>query len=45
MFSVGDRIVHPLHGAGIIRALAEKEIDGFGACARQCEDIFARENV
>lgn len=28
MFSVGDRIVHPLHGAGIIRALAEKEIDG-----------------
>lgn len=28
MFSVGDAIVHPLHGAGIIRELAEKEIDG-----------------
>ena len=28
MFSVGDRVVHPLHGAGTIRALTEKEIHG-----------------
>lgn len=28
MFSVGDPIVHPLHGAGIIREITEKEIDG-----------------
>lgn len=28
MFSVGDSIVHPLHGAGIIREITEKEIEG-----------------
>ena len=28
MFSVGDRIVYPMHGAGIIRKIEEKEILG-----------------
>lgn len=28
MFSVGDKIVHPLHGAGVVRELTEKEVGG-----------------
>lgn len=28
MFSVGDRIVHPMHGAGVIRKIEEKKILG-----------------
>lgn len=28
MFSVGDRVVYPMHGAGVIRAIEEKEILG-----------------
>ncbi len=28
MFSVGDSIVHPLHGAGVIREVTKQEIDG-----------------
>ncbi|MBO4331433.1 MAG: CarD family transcriptional regulator [Oscillospiraceae bacterium] len=28
MFSVGDKIAHPLHGAGIINSIEEKRIDG-----------------
>lgn len=28
MFSVGDRVVYPMHGAGIIEAIEEKEILG-----------------
>ncbi len=28
MFCVGDRIAHPLHGAGIIESIAIKKIDG-----------------
>ena len=28
MFSIGDRIVYPMHGAGIIRKIEEKEILG-----------------
>lgn len=28
MFTVGDKIVHPLHGAGIIQEIVEKQIDG-----------------
>ena len=26
MYKVGDHIVYPMHGAGIIRAIEEKEI-------------------
>jgi CarD family transcriptional regulator len=28
MFSIGDRIVYPMHGAGIIEAIEEKQIFG-----------------
>lgn len=28
MFTVGDKIVHPLHGAGVIQEVVEKQIDG-----------------
>lgn len=28
MFSVGDRVVYPMHGAGVIEAIEEKEILG-----------------
>ena len=28
MFNVGDRVVYPLHGAGIIEAVEEKDISG-----------------
>ncbi|MCL2406815.1 MAG: CarD family transcriptional regulator [Defluviitaleaceae bacterium] len=28
MFTVGDRVVYPLHGAGVIEGLEEKKIDG-----------------
>jgi len=28
MFAVGDKVVYPLHGAGIIEGLEEKRIDG-----------------
>ncbi len=28
MFSVGDKIVHPLHGAGVVCGVSEKEING-----------------
>ena len=29
MFDVGDKIVYPMHGAGIIESIEEKEILGF----------------
>ncbi|OPL10039.1 MAG: CarD family transcriptional regulator [Firmicutes bacterium ML8_F2] len=28
MFSIGDRVVYPMHGAGVIEAIEEKEILG-----------------
>ena len=28
MFNIGDRIVYPMHGAGIIENIEEKEILG-----------------
>ena len=28
MFKVGDRVVYPMHGAGIIEAVEEKDISG-----------------
>jgi len=28
MFAIGDKVVYPLHGAGIIEGLEEKRIDG-----------------
>lgn len=28
MFQIGDRIVHPLHGAGVIEDIVERTIDG-----------------
>ena len=28
MFNKGDKIVYPLHGAGVIEDVEEKEIDG-----------------
>ena len=28
MFRIGDRIVHPLHGAGVVEDLVERTIDG-----------------
>lgn len=31
MFRVGDKIVHPLHGAGVIEEIVERTIDGESA--------------
>ena len=28
MFSIGDKIVHPMHGAGIIESIVAEKIDG-----------------
>ncbi len=28
MFNIGDRIVHPMHGAGVIESIEEKEVLG-----------------
>lgn len=28
MFSVGDRIAHPLHGAGVIESIVSRKIGG-----------------
>lgn len=28
LFSVGDRIAHPMHGAGIIESIATRKVDG-----------------
>lgn len=28
MFKVGDRIAHPMHGAGVIEAIEEKKVNG-----------------
>ena len=28
MFQVGDKIVHPMHGAGVINSIVEKKING-----------------
>lgn len=28
LFQIGDNIVYPMHGAGIIKAIEEKEISG-----------------
>ena len=28
MFSIGDRIAHPLHGAGVIDGIEEQRING-----------------
>ena len=28
MFSVGDKVVYPMHGAGVIESIEEKEILG-----------------
>ena len=32
MFSIGDRVVHPMHGAGIIEAIVREKING---CCRE----------
>ncbi len=34
MFSIGDRVVYPMHGAGIIEAIEEREILG------QCKQYY-----
>ena len=28
MFSIGDRVVHPMHGAGIIDGIVEEKVGG-----------------
>jgi CarD family transcriptional regulator len=28
MFSIGDKVVYPMHGAGVIEAIEEKEVLG-----------------
>ena len=28
MFKIGDKVVYPMHGAGIIEAIEEKEVLG-----------------
>jgi CarD family transcriptional regulator len=28
MFRIGDRIAHPMHGAGVIESIEEKKING-----------------
>ena len=28
MFQIGDRVVHPMHGGGILESIVEKKVDG-----------------
>src|SRR5690554_902533 len=28
MFNIGDRVVYPMHGAGVIEAVEEKDVEG-----------------
>ena len=28
MFCIGDKIVHPMHGAGVVESIVENKIDG-----------------
>ena len=35
MYSVGDKVVHPMHGAGTIEEIKEIEIVGNKVCHRQ----------
>ena len=28
MYSIGDKIVHPMHGAGVIECIVEEKING-----------------
>ena len=28
MFQVGDKVVHPMHGAGIVDSIVQKKVDG-----------------
>ena len=28
MFQVGDKIVHPMHGAGIVESIVQKKVNG-----------------
>ena len=28
MFQVGDKIVHPMHGAGVVESIVQKKVDG-----------------
>ncbi|GHV05867.1 CarD family transcriptional regulator [Clostridia bacterium] len=28
MYSIGDKIVHPMHGAGVVESIVEQKIDG-----------------
>ena len=28
MFQVGDKVVHPMHGAGIVNSIVQKKVDG-----------------
>ena len=28
VFQVGDKIVHPMHGAGVVESIVQKKVDG-----------------
>ena len=28
MFQIGDKVVHPMHGAGIVESIVQKKVDG-----------------
>ena len=28
MFQIGDKVVHPMHGAGIVESIVQKEVNG-----------------
>lgn len=43
MFRIGDKIVHPLHGAGVIEDIVERTIDG--DCAQYYALKLALDNV
>ena len=44
MFQVGDKIVHPMHGAGIVDSIVQKKVNGAGvlhskaSCGRHAGD-------
>ena len=44
MFSIGDKIVHPMHGAGIIESIVAEKIDGT-LCVQNADERPGSENT
>ena len=44
MFQIGDNIVYPMHGAGIIEAIEEKEFSGENnsIMSSKCQSVICK---